>query len=81
MIVKEEPKSCELWTVPIGGLFRYSDRFLIKTNICCLEKDNCVNCVDVRSGYLKHIDDFSFVEYFPDAFISLGERKVQKEKK
>lgn len=74
MIVKEEIKGCKLWNVPLGRLFKHSDRFFIKTCTCCLRGcEGSINCLDVKSGLYTYIDDFAFVEYFPDAFISVGE--------
>ena len=81
MNVKEEIKGCKLWTVPRGGLFKFSDRFFIKADslcikadICCPEEARLINCVDVKSGHYTYIDDFAFVEYLPDAFISVRDR-------
>ena len=74
MIVKEEIKGSKLYTVPLGGLFKYGYRFFIKTNICCLEENRRINCVDVERGYYTYIDDFAFVEYFPDAFIAVRDK-------
>lgn len=74
MIVKEEIKGCKLYTVPLGGLFKFGDRFLIKTSPCCLEDNRYINCVDVKRGYYTFIDDFALVEYLPDAFIAVRDK-------
>ena len=81
MIVKEEIKGSKLYNVPLGGLFKHGDRFFIKADrlcikadICCLEEACLINCVDVKSGHYTYIDDFAFVEYCPNAFISVRDK-------
>ncbi len=81
MIVKEEIKGSKLWDVSLGGLFKFGGRFFIKTDRLCIKADTCcpkeaclINCVDVKSGHYTYIDDFAFVEYFPDAFIAVRDK-------
>ena len=77
MKIKDERKttSYNISNIPLGGLFKFGDRFFIKTFSCSFSYEDrppiSINCIDVKSGYLSHVNDDANIEYFPDAFISV----------